>query len=218
LIGHPIGRKFTPKFPASFRLPTDNDQTANNAVRNDENETQTAKNETQTANSYSQTANLAVTYKETSSQTSPKTSPHTAQQAAQGVSFDEFWSSLPSPMKKGKALARKHWAKLDQVQRKAAKDGLVSYLKTDEPKRGFYKHGSTYLSARVWEDYEAEQGATVADPEKERETQIKAVALDKINGTQHHKRWFKSLEEGYSALKDRVDAFLAHYNAQMAAA
>jgi hypothetical protein len=135
---------------------------------------------------------------------------YTAQQAARSVSFDEFWSSLPSPMKKGKALARKHWEKLSQVQRKAAKDGLASYLKTGEPKRGYFKHGSTYLSERVWEDYEGAQTTPAVDSAKERRIQIKSVALDKGNGTWTHSApWFKSSADVPADIMAAADRYLA---------
>jgi hypothetical protein len=114
-------------------------------------------------------------------------------------------------MKKGKALAKKHWEKLSQVQRKAAKDSLPSYLKTDEPRRGFFKHGSTYLSERVWEDYEGAQTTPAADPAKERETQIKAVALDKNRGTWNYaKKWWRSLSEVPASILEAADRLIAN--------
>lgn len=128
--------------------------------------------------------------------TTPNTTKNTAQQAAHGVSFDEFWGSLPSPMKKGKALARKHWAKLSQDQRKAANEALPAYLKTDEPKRGFFKHGSSYLGTKVWEDYEQIPHEQEASADRDQELQVKALALDLRNGVlKFAAKWWDDLSK-----------------------
>jgi hypothetical protein len=113
-LGHPIGRRFSPMFPASFRLPTEDEaaQTANLALRE---ETQTANFDSQTAKNDSQTANFAVTYNETSSQTFPKTL--NAQQAAQIA--DEV--SLPSePTLKNTATSKRKPATKGSAEFEAA--------------------------------------------------------------------------------------------------
>jgi hypothetical protein len=97
----------------------------------------------------------------------------TEQQAARGPSFDAFWKAYPN--KKGKALAKKRWSTLPQEQRQAAYDGIEIYLKTDDPRRGFVKHGSTYLSERVWEDFEIDPKQAAEETERK---QVQAVALD----------------------------------------
>lgn len=59
------------------------------------------------------------------------------------------------------------------------------------------------------------RAAKEADAVAVQETQAKAIALDKLNGTTHHKRWFPSLEEGYAKLKGPVDRFLAEFRSEL---
>jgi hypothetical protein len=93
-------------------------------------------------------------------------------------------------MKKGKALALRHWAKLSSSQRKAAKDGLASYLQTREAKSGYFKHGSTYLGERVWVDYEQAPKDAAAQTHEDERRKVMAVALDLDEGQPNRIRGF----------------------------
>lgn len=66
--------------------------------------------------------------------------------------FDSFWSLLPSEMKKGKAQARRHWKRLSQKDRSAAKNFIPTYKAQKKKEGTSFKYGSSYLGARPWED------------------------------------------------------------------
>ena len=123
-----------------------------------------------------------------------KTKELSPQQVAGGLSFEDFWKAYPN--KRGKAEAKKLWAKLSTSDRQAAFDGLSLYKNTGNAKRGFIRDGDRYLRTRVWEDFQAAPEATKADPEQERVKQIKAVAVD-INRKEwvHAAKWWKSMNE-----------------------
>jgi len=69
------------------------------------------------------------------------------------IPFGQFWDVYEN--KKGKVQAEKLWAKLTNEEREKAIKAIPLYeeSKKDSPKK-FWKHGSTYLSQRVWEDFE----------------------------------------------------------------
>ena len=106
---------------------------------------------------------------------------------ARSPSFDAFWQALPGPMKKGKATARKTWAKLKPEDRGFALNRLPPYVADNDPR--FLKHGSTYLNQRVWEDYEPVGEITSADH---------ADALEARN--EERERRYREAEEARMAL------------------
>lgn len=71
------------------------------------------------------------------------------------IPFDQFWEVYEN--KKGKVQAEKLWAKMTNEEREKAIKAIPLYeeSKKDSPIK-FWKHGSTYLSQRVWEDFEAQ--------------------------------------------------------------
>ena len=65
--------------------------------------------------------------------------------------FEEFWKAYPN--KKGKAVSADIWSRLSAADRKAAVEALPRYKVSRDVKRGFIRHGSTYLAQHTWDDY-----------------------------------------------------------------
>ena len=62
--------------------------------------------------------------------------------------FQIFWGLYP--LKKGKAQAEKTWKRMSEESRAFAINSISRYVASVNPQ--FLKHGSTYLSQKVWED------------------------------------------------------------------
>ena len=62
--------------------------------------------------------------------------------------FPLFWSSYP--LKKGKANAERTWKSLSEENRRLAIECIQPYANSVNP--SYLKHGSTYLSQKVWLD------------------------------------------------------------------
>ena len=67
-----------------------------------------------------------------------------------GLSFNDFYKLYP--LKKSKQQAEKSWNRLSKADRQAAIDKLQAYIADCIQEKRSFKHPSTYLNQRTWED------------------------------------------------------------------
>jgi len=67
------------------------------------------------------------------------------------VTFDEFWPKACVNKNSSKAISRKIWDKMKQIDRDAADNHWNFYLRNLEPGIGV-KYVETYLRSRLWEN------------------------------------------------------------------
>lgn len=67
-----------------------------------------------------------------------------------GLSFNDFYKLYP--LKKSKQQAEKSWNRLSKADRQAAIDKLPAYIVDCIQEKRSFKHPSTYLNQRTWED------------------------------------------------------------------
>jgi DNA-binding MarR family transcriptional regulator len=67
-----------------------------------------------------------------------------------GLSFNDFYKLYP--LKKSKQQAEKSWNRLSKADRQAAIDKLPAYIADCIQEKRSFKHPSTYLNQRTWED------------------------------------------------------------------
>ncbi len=67
-----------------------------------------------------------------------------------GLSFNDFYKLYP--LKKSKQQAEKSWNRLSKADRQEAIDKLPAYIADCIQEKRSFKHPSTYLNQRTWED------------------------------------------------------------------
>ena len=67
-----------------------------------------------------------------------------------GLSFNDFYKLYP--LKKSRQQAEKSWNRLSKADRQAAIDKLQAYIADCIQEKRSFKHPSTYLNQRTWED------------------------------------------------------------------
>ena len=67
-----------------------------------------------------------------------------------GLSFNDFYKLYP--LKKSKQQAEKSWNRLSKADRQKAIDKLPAYIADCIQEKRSFKHPSTYLNQRTWED------------------------------------------------------------------
>ena len=67
-----------------------------------------------------------------------------------GLSFNDFYKLYP--LKKSKQQAEKSWNRLSKADRQEAIDKLQAYIDDCRIEKRSFKHPSTYLNQRTWED------------------------------------------------------------------
>ena len=67
-----------------------------------------------------------------------------------GLSFNDFYKLYP--LKKSRQQAEKSWNRLSKADRQAAIDKLQAYIDDCRIEKRSFKHPSTYLNQRTWED------------------------------------------------------------------
>lgn len=104
--------------------------------------------------------------------------------------FERFWQQYPQ--KRGKAEAAKTWAALSAEDREAAKIGIGAYVSDCKQNSRPYRHGSTYLNQRTWEDYEDSSAEAQMSDEDKLVTLLVHYGRDPQNFT-----WGQRLREKY---------------------
>lgn len=165
--------------PESTADPGENGQNIGHA----ESHVEHAKSPVQHAKSHKRTCEIAhpssiqesdTTYQEKTSNSAAAAAQDT--ETVKPPTFAEFWSKYPN--KRGKAVAERHWKRLTPDHRRMAVDRLPAYVASVDPQ--FLKHGSTYVSQRVWLDFEetpttpADELAAAAERNRRRQAEAEA--------------------------------------------